>query len=82
VTAGDDRRQADDQGTGAGDAGDARCGAGDAKNWIHSNGSYEQTRYYPGAQINKANVGKLKPAFVFQTAVLESRRRRRSSSTV
>ena len=25
---------------------------GDAKNWIHSNGSYEQTRYYPGAQIN------------------------------
>ena len=46
--------------------------AGDAKNWIHSNGSYEQTRYYPGAQINKANVGKLKPAFVFQTAVLES----------
>jgi alcohol dehydrogenase (cytochrome c) len=46
--------------------------AGDAKNWIHSNGSYEQTRYYPGAQINATNVGKLKPAFVFQTAVLES----------
>jgi len=45
---------------------------GDAKNWIHSNGSYEQTRYYPGAQINAGNVGKLKPAFVFQTAVLES----------
>ena len=44
----------------------------DAKNWIHSNGSYEQTRYYPGAQITSANVGKLKPAFVFQTAVLES----------
>ena len=31
-----------------------------------------QTRYYPGAQINAGNVGKLKPAFVFQTAVLES----------
>ncbi len=46
--------------------------ATDAKNWIHSNGSYEQTRYYPGAQINAGNVGKLKPAFVFQTAVLES----------
>ena len=46
--------------------------AADPKNWIHSNGSYEQTRYYPGAQINAGNVGKLKPAFVFQTAVLES----------
>ena len=46
--------------------------ASDAKNWIHPNGSYDQTRYYPGAQINAGNVGKLKPAFVFQTAVLES----------
>jgi PQQ-dependent dehydrogenase (methanol/ethanol family) len=45
---------------------------GDAKNWIHANGSYAQTRYYPGSQINSKNVGKLKPAFVFQTAVLES----------
>ncbi len=45
---------------------------GDAKNWIHANGSYDQTRYYPGSQINTTNVGKLKPAFVFQTAVLES----------
>ncbi len=48
-------------------------GAGsDTKNWIHSNGSYEQTRYYPGAHINAGNVGRIKPAFVFQTAVLES----------
>ena len=46
--------------------------AGDPKNWIHSNGNYDNTRYYPGAQINTTNVGKLKPAFVFQTAVLES----------
>ena len=46
--------------------------ASDAKNWIHSNGSYAQTRYYPGAQINTGNVAKMKPAFVFQTAVLES----------
>src|SRR5436305_7724806 len=45
---------------------------GDAKNWIHANGSYDQTRYYPGAQINAGNVGKLKAAYVFQTAVLES----------
>ena len=44
----------------------------DAKNWIHPNGSYEQTRFYPGNQITAANVGKMKPAFVFQTAVLES----------
>src|SRR5512146_2840418 len=44
----------------------------DAKSWIHSNGSYAQTRYYPGSQINAGNVSKLKPAFVFQTAVLES----------
>jgi PQQ-dependent dehydrogenase (methanol/ethanol family) len=45
---------------------------GDPKNWIHPNGSYAQTRYYPGNQINTSNVGKLRPAFVFQTAVLES----------
>ncbi len=45
---------------------------GDAKNWIHSNGSYEQTRYYTGSQVTAANVAKLKPAFVFQTAVVES----------
>jgi alcohol dehydrogenase (cytochrome c) len=48
-------------------------GAGrDSKNWLHANGSYEQTRYYAGNQINAGNVGKLKPVFVFQTAVLES----------
>ena len=46
--------------------------AADPKNWIHSNGNYDNTRYYPGAQINTGNVGKLKPSFVFQTAVLES----------
>ena len=44
----------------------------DAKTWIHPNGSYEQTRFYPGSQINAGNVAKMKPAFVFQTAVLES----------
>jgi alcohol dehydrogenase (cytochrome c) len=45
---------------------------GNAKSWIHPNGGYEQTRYYAGNQINAGNVGKMKPAFVFQTAVLES----------
>jgi len=44
----------------------------DAANFLHSNMSYAQTRYYPAAQINTKNVGKLKPAFVFQTEVLES----------
>jgi alcohol dehydrogenase (cytochrome c) len=46
--------------------------AGDAKNWIHANGSYDQARYYPGNQINAGNVAKLVPKFTFQTAVLES----------
>ena len=46
--------------------------AQNADNWIHSNGSYEQTRFHPGKEINAGNVAKLKPAFVFQTAVLES----------
>ena len=46
--------------------------AAQTKNWIHSNGGYDQTRFYKGDQINAGNVGKLKPAFVFQTAVLES----------
>jgi len=46
--------------------------AKDAKNWIHSNGNYDNTRFYPGNQINTGNVGKLKPSFVFQTAVLDS----------
>ncbi|MHA7679666.1 outer membrane protein assembly factor BamB family protein [Cupriavidus sp. PET2-C1] len=43
-----------------------------ANDWVLSNGSYVQTRYYPGSQINTKNVAKLKPAFLFQTAVLES----------
>jgi PQQ-dependent dehydrogenase (methanol/ethanol family) len=45
---------------------------GSPTNWLHSNGSYEQTRYYPGKQINAGNVKNLRPAFVFQTEVLES----------
>lgn len=46
--------------------------AKDDKNWLHSNGDYAQTRYYPAAQINTKNVATLKPKFVFQTAVVES----------
>ena len=45
---------------------------GDKANWLHVNGGYSQTRYYPGAKINSSNVSKLKPAFVFQTALVES----------
>jgi alcohol dehydrogenase (cytochrome c) len=43
-----------------------------SNDWLHPNGSYAQTRYYRGAQINKTNVSKLRPAFIFQTAVNES----------
>ena len=46
--------------------------AGDSNNFLHSNGSYAQTRYYPASQINTGNVASLKPVFNFQTAVLES----------
>lgn len=45
---------------------------GDSANFLHSNMNYAQTRYYPAAQINTGNVGKLRPAFQFQTEVLES----------
>ncbi len=44
----------------------------DSKNWLHSNGDYNQTRFYPATQINSGNVAKLKPAFIFQTAVVDS----------
>jgi len=44
----------------------------DKNHWLHPNGNYAQTRYYPADQINTGNVAKLKPAFVFQTAVMES----------
>ena len=44
----------------------------DSSNWLHSNGDYAQTRFYPATQINQKNVKSLKPKFVFQTAVIES----------
>lgn len=46
--------------------------AKDTSNWLHTNGDYGQTRFYPSAQINSKNVATLKPKFVFQTAVVES----------
>ncbi len=46
--------------------------AQDDKNFLHTNGNYDQTRYYPGKQIDTSNVGKLHPAWIFQTEVKES----------
>jgi len=45
---------------------------GDANNFLHTNGNYAQTRYYPASQINKENVRSLRPAWIFQTEVMES----------
>ena len=46
--------------------------AGDENNFLHTNGNYDQTRYYPGKQIDPSNVAKLRPAWIFQTEVKES----------
>ena len=43
----------------------------DGKNFLHTNGNYDQTRYYPGKQIDPSNVAKLHPAWIFQTEVKE-----------
>jgi PQQ-dependent dehydrogenase (methanol/ethanol family) len=44
----------------------------DANNWLHTHGNYDQTRYFQATEINAKNVHRLRPAFVFQTEVLES----------
>ncbi len=46
--------------------------ATDTNNFLHTNGNYDQTRYYQGKQINKSNVSGLRPAWIFQTEVKES----------
>jgi len=46
--------------------------ASDANNFLHTNGNYHQTRYYPASQINTSNVKGLRPAWIFQTEVVES----------
>jgi PQQ-dependent dehydrogenase (methanol/ethanol family) len=46
--------------------------AKDANNFLHTNGNYAQTRFYPNKQINTSNVAKLHPAWIFQTEVKES----------
>ncbi len=46
--------------------------AGDGNNFLHTNGNYNQTRYYPARQINVDNVKRLRPAWIFQTEIVES----------
>jgi hypothetical protein len=46
--------------------------ASDDKNFLHTNGNYDQTRFYPGKQIDPSNVAKLRPACIFQTEVKAS----------
>jgi PQQ-dependent dehydrogenase (methanol/ethanol family) len=46
--------------------------AGDGNNFLHTNGNYEQTRYHPARQINTSNVHELRPAWIFQTDVVET----------
>src|SRR5215831_4458318 len=45
--------------------------ASDKTDFLHTNGNYDQTRYFPADQINTWNVGKLRAAWVFQTEVQE-----------
>ena len=44
----------------------------DGENFLHTNGNYEQTRFYPNDQINRNNVAHLHPAWIFTTEVKES----------
>jgi glucose dehydrogenase len=46
--------------------------AGDGNNFLHTNGDYTQLRYYRNRQISRMNVAKLRPAWIFQTEVMES----------
>ena len=44
----------------------------DTRNFLHTNGDYQQHRYYPNDQINTRNVNRLRVAWIFQTEVKES----------
>jgi alcohol dehydrogenase (cytochrome c) len=46
--------------------------AGDGNNFLLTNGDYNQLRFYPNGQINRSNVTRLRPAWIFQTEVKES----------
>ena len=45
---------------------------GDSKNFLATNGDYNQRRFYPGKQINTKNVKDLRVAWIFQTDIRES----------
>jgi alcohol dehydrogenase (cytochrome c) len=45
---------------------------GDGNNFLLTNGDYRQQRYYPNSEINRTNVARLRPAWIFQTDVMES----------
>jgi PQQ-dependent dehydrogenase (methanol/ethanol family) len=46
--------------------------AHDESSFLATNGNYEQTRFFPNRQINRGNVARLRPAWIFQTEVKES----------
>ena len=46
--------------------------AGDSNNFLHTNGNYEQTRFFPAEQINTDNVHNLKKAWTFKMDVTDS----------
>jgi glucose dehydrogenase len=39
--------------------------SGDSNNFLHTNGNYHQTRFYPARQINTGNVQRLRRAWSF-----------------
>ena len=45
--------------------------AGDANNFLHTNGNYDQTRFYPAQSINRENVGDLTRAWSFKMEVVD-----------
>jgi alcohol dehydrogenase (cytochrome c) len=46
--------------------------AGDSNNFLHTNGNYEQTRFYPAQQVNRENVHNLERAWTFKMDVVDS----------
>lgn len=40
------------------------------EDWLHANGNYSQTRFYPGNEINDGNVKNLKFKFTLETDVI------------
>jgi len=46
--------------------------ASDSKNFLHTNGNYNQTRFHPANQITTGNVKNMHVAWIFQTDLRES----------